>query len=118
MARIIYFQAGPTATTQELADIAAINAMTVKPYELIVMNGLESTLYGYGNVVTDYVAGTVPTAYEESDVFDYEDPPDPILIATKATVADEAVLDTDDGGTVTFTVVDNVITSIVYAAGT
>lgn len=70
------------------------------------------------NITADYVAGTIPTAYDEVDVFDYENPPDPVLIATKATVADESVLDTDDGGTVTFTVVDNVITSIVYVAGT
>lgn len=107
MERIIYFQAGPVATTEELAEIAAINALA-KPYEVLVMNGSASTAHGAGNVTADYVAGTIPTAYSEITEFDYN------LVS----VIDGAVLDTDDGGTVTFTVVDNTITSIVYAAGT
>ena len=116
MERIIYFQAGPVATTEELAEIAAINAFSVNPYQVLVMNGSASTSYGAGNITADYVAGTIPTAYNEFDVFDYENPPDPVLIATKATVTDESVLDTDDGGTVTFTVEANEITAAAYAA--
>ena len=116
MKRIIFFQAGPTATSGEIAEIEAINRMAVSPYELIVMNASESTLYGAGNAPADYVAGTIPTAYAEVTEFDYTDPPDPVLIATKAIVADEAVLDTDDGGTVTVTVAENAITGLEYTA--
>lgn len=116
MKRIIFFQAGPVATTEELAEIAAINAFSVNPYEVLVMNALESTSYGAGNVSADYVAGTIPTAYEAITEFDYTNPPDPVLIPTKATVADESVLDTDDGGTVTVTVAENAITGLEYTA--
>lgn len=116
MKRIIYFQAEPVATTEELAEIAAINAFSVNPYQVLVMNGSASTAYGAGNITADYVAGTIPTAYNEVDVFDYENPPDPVLIATKAVVDTGESISTTDGGAVTVTVAANAISSAAYAA--
>lgn len=61
--KIIYFTAGPTPTSTELAEIAALNAKTIPGYTVAVRNTLESNSYGAGIESTDSVAGTVPTAY-------------------------------------------------------
>lgn len=67
--KIIFFLAGPTATSGELAQIALLNAMTAAPYEVKVRNSLESASYDDTIEACDLVAGTIPTAF--AGVTDY-----------------------------------------------
>lgn len=61
--KIIFFLAGPTATENELAQIALLNAMTAAPYEVKVRNTLQSASYDDAIEACDLVAGTIPTAF-------------------------------------------------------
>lgn len=122
MKRILYFTAGPQATTNEKAAIAALNVLAAPQYEVRVLNGLESPNYGAGQITGDFVAGTIPASYKDDQeapiypVFNPASPPaPPNLPATQAIVADEQVLDVDGGGTMTLTVVNSAITGVVYA---
>jgi len=111
--RIIFFTEGATATAPEIAEIAAINAMAVNPYELLVLNSTASPNYGAGAISADYVAGTLVAPYNVAEtypVFDYENPPDPVLIATKATITDNVAIQITDGD-VTFQIAANAIES-------
>jgi hypothetical protein len=67
---IIFFTAGPVATSDELTAIGKLEAATEQPYSVKVFNGLRSPNYGYGIEQCDYVAGTIPTAYDAFDVID------------------------------------------------
>lgn len=120
MKKVIYFTAGDKPTTGEQAEIDALNALAALPYNVVVRNGARSTAFGAGIEAADYVAGTIPTAYNDAEtypVFDPDAPPAPdTLPATQAVVSDAQVLDTDDGGTVTLTIAGGAITSAVYAA--
>jgi len=124
MKRILYFTAGEQATSYELEEIATLNALAEKPYEVRVLNALQSPNYGASPIAGDFLAGTIPAAYKDEwedpiyPVFDITTPPaPPTLPATQAIVSDGQVLGADDGGTVTLTIEDGVITSVVYAAG-
>ena len=72
--KIMFFTAGPVATPQEIADIAALRSdANVKPaYEVVVRNGAVPNTYGHGVEATDFVAGTVPSAYSAKPVFGEE----------------------------------------------
>lgn len=115
MKKIIYFTAGTTPTEQEAADIAFLNAL-VGQYELNVSNGAVVPNLGADVIETcDYVAGTIPTAYDAVDEFDITAPPlPPAMIATQAVVTDEQEIIIGEE-TFTFTVVDNEITAIVVS---
>lgn len=124
MKRILYFTAGEQATSSELADIATLNALAEKPYEVRVLNAPQSPNYGAGPITGDFLAGAIPAAYKDDQedpiypVFNPASPPaPPNLPATQAVVSDEQVLDVDGGGTITLTIEDGVITGVVYAAG-
>lgn len=124
MKRILYFTAGQQATGGELADIASLNALAEKPYEVRVMSALQSPNYGAGPITGDFLAGTIPAAYKDEQedpiypIFDTATPPaPPTLPATQTVVSDEQVLDVDGGGTITLTIEDGAITGVVYAAG-
>lgn len=72
MQRILYFTAGTTATTLELADIDKLNAAAAPDFEIIVLNGAANSEYGEPDrlIPCDFVAGTIPTIYsaiEEAD---------------------------------------------------
>jgi hypothetical protein len=115
MKRILYFTAGQQATAGELADIAALNALAEKPYEVRVMSALQSPNYGAGPITGDFLAGTIPAAYKDEQenpiypVFDITSPPaPPTLPATQAIVSDEDVLELL-GEDVTASVADNVL---------
>lgn len=115
MKKIIYFTAGTTPTEEEAADIAFLNAL-VGQYELNVSNGAVAPNLGTDEIKTcDYVAGTIPAAYEEVEEFDVTAPPiPPAMIATQAVVTDEQEIVIGEE-TFTFTVVDNEITAIVVS---
>ncbi|QZA70453.1 hypothetical protein AH03_40 [Erwinia phage AH03] len=112
--KIIYFTASEKATTAEIADIAALNAITEPYYALQVRNGRVPNVWG-SLETADYVAGTIPDAYEDVPVIDPDSPPAPGLSDTQAIVSTGQVV-TIGTATYTFTVVDNVITAI--AVGT
>lgn len=122
--KILYFTAGPQPTVGELADIAALNALAEKPYEVVVRNAAANAEFGEGRPEPgDFLAGSYPATYEfpeghedEGDpiypVFDPDAPPaPPNLPATQAVVSDGQEL-TIGGETFTFTVEDGVITAI------
>ena len=118
MQRITYFTAGPKATAGEIADIALLNAQVGSPFEVLVVNGAQSSEYGYGVRETDYVAGTVPAPYDNTDsgegpvylVFDPDDPPNPTLPDDRAVVANGDTLTAVDGGTIAVAVAAGVAT--------
>lgn len=116
MERVTYFTAGSVATAQELAEIAKINTASAKPFEVLVVNGSESSDYGYGERETDYVAGTVPEPYASEDpaypVFDPDSPPTGDNIPANQVVisdGDELTLESS-AGTVTVAISEGAAT--------
>lgn len=115
--KILYFTAGIVPTNDEATEIAAIRALAIQQYEVMVMNGLQSPNYGAGQPVGDYVAGTVPDSYlDEEDEplypeFDITNLPDPdSLPADQAIISDGETIDLG-ATTVTVSVADNVATA-------
>lgn len=71
--KIIYFIAGQKPTTEEAAEIADLQATVEPDYTLSVRSNAGSPIYSDDNLEPcDYVAGTVPTAYNAVDEFDPE----------------------------------------------
>lgn len=117
--KVLYFTAGANPTAGELAHIAALNGVSVPQYETVVINGAEIDGDEYGTdrlIPCDFVAGTIPEAYNAIDEINPDAIPNLALTATQAIVADEQVLDLDNGGTATLTIVDGVITDVAYTA--
>lgn len=75
--RVIYFTAGPAPTGAENTAIAKLNALSAPAYQVKVFNGVENPNYGYGKEDCDYVAGTVPVAYNAKTVINPDSPPLP-----------------------------------------
>jgi hypothetical protein len=107
MEKIIYFTAGDVPTSGETAAIAALNAFA-SAYSVTVSNGAKAPglgLDGEGDPFldqADFVAGTVPSIYDELPVFD---------LGARTVVTDgfEIAL---DGDVYTFTVEGGEITAI------
>lgn len=120
MVKVIYFTAGAIATAPELAEIAKLNAATVPALEVVVRrgDGVGTQLYGAGEEAADYVAGTPPAPYDDTEDYPVADPDNPpvgaILGPLQAVVTDGQEI-TVTGGTATITVVDGEITEIVIA---
>lgn len=90
MQKIIFFTVGPKATDAELAAIGKLNSAAAASYEVAVMNG-QAANYGTGRLVPcDFVAGTVPTAYNAKPTVD----PD----AIPASLPEGSVVNLIDGG--------------------
>lgn len=120
--KVIYFTAGINATAGELADIAKLNTAAEPQYEVIVANGAANAKYGETNrlIPSDFVAGTIPDIYSEIDEIDPDNIPNQALTDTQAIVNDGDTLAVTTGGepagTVTFAVVDGVLTGTFVAA--
>lgn len=69
MKKIIYFTAGPVATSGELSEIAELNTRTSPGYTVSVRNGASSSSYGYGKESADLVAGTVPSSHSANTLY-------------------------------------------------
>lgn len=105
--KILYFTAGPTPTSPEAAEIAALQVLAGKPYDVLVRNGAINAEFGEGRPEpADFLAGTIPATYlDEGDPiypeFDPADPPQPgNLPDTMAVVFDGQVLNTSGTGDV------------------
>lgn len=61
--KILFFTAGRVATEAEAAQITALNALNAPGFIVGVRNAAENALYGHGIETCDFVAGTIPTAY-------------------------------------------------------
>lgn len=61
--RILFFTAGKVPTVAEQAQIDALNAMTSPGFSVGVRNSAENAVFGSGIETCDFVAGTIPTAY-------------------------------------------------------
>jgi hypothetical protein len=97
--KVIYFTAGPVPTTNEKADIAALNAFAVAPFDIAVRNALQVGASGAEQEDADYVAvvsgGTIPEAYDDDEVYPVFDPANPPaggLPATSAVVSHGGVI--------------------------
>ncbi len=118
MQRIVYFTAGTTPTSGELADIAKLNAAAEAAYEVTVANGAANAKYGETDrlIPCDLVAGTVPTEYNAIDVIDPDAIPARGLSDTQAVVENGEALTVPVTGTytdtATVTVVDGAVTAI------
>lgn len=109
--KILYFTAGPTPTTQEQGEIDQLNELAKAPYTIGVRNAVEPALYQPKPEETDFVSGAVPDEFSEIPVFDPDNPPDPDpLPSNQAIVTDGDILNVD-GGTVTLSVSENVVTA-------
>lgn len=111
--KILYFTAGAVPTTEEKADIAALESLVAPAYLIGVRAANANPSYGAGAEQTDMVAGSPPLtgvgeAYEETPVFD----PDSALEGF-ATILDGQEIVIAGTGTFAFTVVDGAITDIV-----
>lgn len=73
--QVIYFTAGPAPTGPETTAIAKLNALAVPPYDVKVLSAIENPNYGAGKKAADFVAGTVPTAYNAVTVINPDAPP-------------------------------------------
>jgi hypothetical protein len=117
--KIIFFTASGLPTSGELAAIAALNAYTLQPFEVIVQNGAANPNYGAGKNPADYVAGTVPTAYNAVPVFNPASPPASSLPSTNAIIKSGQELTIPVTGVyiskVTLTVVNGVVTAAVLS---
>lgn len=124
--KIIFFTAGPVATPGELADIEQLNALTGARYDVKVRNGgLSGGMnYGAGIEDTDFVAGTIPTAYSDAEdypVIDPDAPPPPDVNANQKVVtsgqnvANVTLVGTAGSGkTMVLTIVAGVITTATF----
>ena len=122
--KILYFLAGEVATTEEKADIAALMAITDKPYEVGVRNTLQSQAYGAGIEHADMVAGTIPTAYSNAGTYPVADPDNPppppvaadqVVITSGAAVADVELVGTAGAGkSMVLTIVAGVVTTATF----
>lgn len=111
--RIIYFTAGPHASIAEVSEIAQLNDIAEKPYDVTVVNAQQAgDDYGEGRLIPgDFVAGAVPASYEGAyPTFDPDNPPAPPLPDDKAIVTDGESF-TVDGGTVTLAVTGGVVSA-------
>lgn len=113
MQRVVYFTAGITASSSELADIAKLNEAAEAPYEIIVVNSSANAKYGETNrlIPCDFVAGSIPTIYAAIDEID------PDSIPVRGLSDAQAVVNNGDsfsvtGGSVTATVEDGVATFV------
>lgn len=119
--KVIYFTAGINATAGELADIAKLNAAAEPQYEVIVANGAANAKYGETNrlIPSDFVAGSIPGIYGEIDEIDPDNIPNQALTDAQTIVNDGDTLAVTTGGepagTVTFAVVDGVLTGTFVA---
>lgn len=85
MKKVLYFTAGDVPTGAELTAIGKLNAATSAPYEV----GVRNTLHPAGDTLlehADYVAGTIPTAYNAVTEIDPNNIPDQSLSATQAVI--------------------------------
>lgn len=120
--KVIYFTGTQTATTAEKAAIAALNALTEKPYEVLVFNSQQSPNYGAGPDDADFVAGTIPTQYEDVPVIDPANPPAPELPATETVVSNGQAITVQNSagaavaGTHNATVAANTLSNVKLAA--
>lgn len=114
--KVLFFTAGITATSGELASIAALNAIAEKPYEVVVMN--KKMPQSVPLRAADYVAGSPPAEYAATPVIDPANPPSG-LPATKAVVTNGVALTVPVTGVyatkATPTVVNGVVTAIVLS---
>lgn len=86
MAKVIFFTADNVPTTDEIAAINKLNAAAVAPYDIAVRNTKVSADYGAGPEACDFVAGTVPVAFNAKPVINPDAIPPTGLTATQAVV--------------------------------
>lgn len=61
--KILFFTAGTVATVAEQAQIDALNALNAPGFTVGVRNAAQNASFGSGIESCDFVAGTIPTAY-------------------------------------------------------
>jgi hypothetical protein len=119
MAKVIFFTADNVPTVGELADIANLNARAVAPYEIAVRNTKVAARYGAGIEACDFVAGTVPVAFNAKPVIDPDAIPATGLTALQAVVTHNVDIVTPVTGVyatkIKATVVAGVITGFVLS---
>lgn len=110
--KVLFFTAGPVATSAEKTAIEKLNAIAEAPYSVYSRNAAGNFNYGAGKESADYVAGTIPSAYSAVPVIDPDNPPAPTLPANQAIVTSGDTVSgvTGTGTTATITVTDGVIT--------
>lgn len=116
MKKLIYFTKSAIPTTAEKADIMSVRGKVIQSIQLVVMAGDEATNYGSNESPADYVSGTVPEAFSSVPVFTDEDAYQ--LKSTETIISSGQKLDTVDGGSVTFSIVDTIASATFTAKST
>jgi hypothetical protein len=114
---IIYFTAGKTPTTAEKAEIAKLNAAAAAQYTVRVQNAAKTT--ARNGAAPSYVAGAVPPIYRDGGIDSGTSlytivnpnllPVAPNLPSIEARVYHGQVITTAGGGTLSVSVVGNVV---------
>lgn len=121
MKRVIYFTADEKATDPEKAAIAALNVRAEVPLEILVRNSRQSLSMGSPVIEpTDYVAGTVPTAYNAKPALPAGEGSangtTSLVVSNAQAIAGITMTGTAGAGkTATFTITGGAITAIAFA---
>ena len=128
MAKVIYFTADETPSTEEKADIASLALLGVAPFDIAVRNSKQVGASGAMVEAADYVCcvsgGTLPAPYDDAEdfaVFDPANPPASGLPATSAIVSNGGTINVDNSAetvnkNATATVAGGVITKLKLAS--
>lgn len=121
--KILFFTAGQTPTTAELAQIAALNALTTGGYEVGVRVKGASHSYGNGIEACDIVAGDIPTAYNAKPDYGYAHADRPTAMFALPATANVAAAATQqlqvlavDGPTISALTISDETATVTYAS--
>lgn len=92
--KILFFTAGTKATTAEQAQIDALNALNAPGFTVGVRNSAENASFGSGIEACDFVAGTIPTAYNAKTNYGEAHASRPVKFALLPATANVAALAT------------------------
>lgn len=69
MERILYFTETIVTNETEKSEIAELNKIAEKPYEVLVLNSRGAPTFGSGNISGNYANGTVPEPFKDLPKF-------------------------------------------------
>lgn len=110
---VTFFTAGSVATSEEKTQIANLNGLVGSHFEVRVANALADHNYGYGPRETDFVAGTRPTAYTNTETypaFNTANPPVQVSPTQKVIAHGQVLTLAAGAGTVNVSIVAGVAT--------
>ena len=121
--KVLYFTAGPVPTGPELTAIDQLNALVGSNYAVGVRDGSQSPNYGAGPEAADFVAGTPPEGYADTEDYPRITPAtaDPAGALNKKTITSGVAIagvtlagTAGAGKSMVLTIVNNVVTTATF----